>query len=437
MRVAINHHQTKALPLAQALVDHGHELVANNADAFLIDLDIPAYRERIDVQVDAGAKAFLYPHSAGYELQHDLYEPYPRVSGQFVNGEGAVELARRLDYPGDVYQTGWYFCPILPFRAAGRPRSVLFAPLHPLVDSAYLAPFYQDQNREIFAALLEVPDIEITVRHIHSIEANGLWEVPGVRYTPGEADNSFDQIDAADVVVALQGTFPWMAVARGCPTVMAGGYTQASDREHDGTNFARRWDDYKDYIRYPIDAADGDMADLIRFAAASDDPVRAWKDRFLGREWDPTAFVRALERAVDGPAGAEPLDARSFVSAARISEVVRDPRLLAAYCQTFRESDDATLVLYSPGLDAGKAVVQVQEAVRGAGLREEDLPDVLIETSGAPAAEEALAARVQAFVGQDPPAALGGAVAFDRDELPALRARAEAVWSALVEPPRA
>ena len=66
--------------------------------------------------------------------------------------------------------------------------------------------------------LLEGP-WHLTVRHIGTLEQNGLWHADGVDYVQRRLQMSTAEIDAADVVVAGDGTFPTLAIARGVPTV--------------------------------------------------------------------------------------------------------------------------------------------------------------------------------------------------------------------------
>ncbi|HWH14817.1 MAG TPA: hypothetical protein VNT51_08715 [Miltoncostaeaceae bacterium] len=299
LRVAISDHQGKSLPIQAALEAAGHRVVddAVLADAVLIDHDVEFHGKRplVDACVASGGRGLLYPHGADPALMASwdgLYPIYPLLAGALVLSEGHAQIARRYGYPMPTHVIGWPYCPQSP-RRPGPVRSVLFAPTHP----PYLGnPRYPERNAEMFRRLLACP-VELTVRHIGSIETNGLWEVPGVRYVQGElhgAPGMLQQIDAADCVVADRGTFGNLAVARGATTVLWDSvlvYDNAATRHPDNLHL------YRDLLHHPFDADDGDMWDLIRAAAADTDRIAAWRERFIGRPLDVdavTAAIRAL-----------------------------------------------------------------------------------------------------------------------------------------------
>jgi hypothetical protein len=409
----VKDHNGKAMQLAVALHQAGHQLVTEGpAELLLIDLDPPlfGYREMIDAHKAMGAKVLLYPHGAAPALEYDgLYEPYEAVDGRLVIGSGHSEFLRRIDYPAPAPAIGWSLCDLLPFRPRRDVRSVLFAPLHP---SGYgtIADEYRQANAETYARLLEGP-WDLTVRHLGTLEQNGLWHADGVSFVQGAMDNGHSEIDAADVVVAGEGTFPSLAIARGVPTVI---YAQTLPATYgvpgEQSVPLRRAERYRDYVRFPFDVADGPLDEVIHAAARSEAPIADWKRRFIGAPFDAQRFVALMERMVLDPAAPPVIDAtRGFTVAAFADELIERPALLAGFADSFGPDDDASLVVWGPGVEGDALLETVQQAVYGAGIDENRLPDVLLlPLPGTPAVDRALAERADALLSEWPAAGLVG-----------------------------
>jgi hypothetical protein len=400
MRVSLRHHLAIGQPFARALDAAGHELVDRSADVFMVDLDLPYYRQFIDPQLAAGAKVFTYPHGVGVHHYWDgIDPPYEPVHGTFVIAEGYAEVYRRLGMTRPLYVVGWPYCEQRPFRATDAPRKVLFAPEHPL-QNGYLSDWQRQLNVDVYSALLEVPGIDLKVRHLYALEQNGIWGVDGVEYVQGQPDNSIDDIDAADVVVAI-GTYAHLSVARGAPTIFFGQNVHPSNGEHPGERvYCKSWDRWRDYARYPFDMSDGPAADLIAAAARSEDPVREWKHRFIGDPMTTEGFDAQLERAV---AVARLPELRSLVVVAHAQEVAADVDLLRAYTAAFGAGDDATLLMVAPGGNEHALVGALQLAFAEIGLDDDALPDMVLTTDPlTPAGEWAIAQRAAAFLSERP-----------------------------------
>ena len=423
--VAFQHHLSAGTPYARALAAAGHPMVGHGGDAFLIDLDLPPYRPTIDSHRAAGSKVFLYPHGVGLMYYYDgIEEPYEHTDGMFVIAPGFAEVYRRIGYPHPTYVIGWPYCDILPFRASAAPRRVLFAPMHPLEDG-YLSDWQQELNGEVFAALWSVPGIELTVRHLLALEQNGLTREPGVEYVQGRPDNSYADIDRADVVVACE-TYAHIAIARGAPTIMFGQHVHPSNGEHPGERiYVKSWDAWRDYMRYPFDMRDGPAAALIAAAAAADDPIRGWKERFVGEPLDPIGFSAQLEDALD-VARLPETRSRSYVAEAE--EIASDPALIAAYARVFGPDDDVTLILLAAAAEQGDVVDRLYDAFAEAGLEEHALPDLLLLSDGlSPASERAIASRASGLLSARPGrGALAGLPRHDAATAAELRPRAAA-----------
>lgn len=296
LSVHISDHQGKSGAIAEALGDAGHHLVdaPYGADVVLIDHDAPFHGKLplVEACVAGGGRAFVYPHgasAANLTSWDGLYPPSPLLSGQLVVSEGHAEIARRYGYPAPTPVIGWSFCELAPRRAHRAPERVLFAPTHP--------PWADvSKNAQVYAQLLLVRGIELTVRHLGPLEENALWPEPGVRYVRGDspgAPGMVEQIDAADAVVADFSTFANLAVARGVTTVMSDSavvLNNERDREPDHIEL------YREFLRYPWETThpDDDLGGILQDAARDTVRVGAWRERFIGSELDPGALIAAL-----------------------------------------------------------------------------------------------------------------------------------------------
>jgi hypothetical protein len=407
IRFAVTPHQTKAQPFIDALLEHGHQMVGFDADAFLIDLDLPQYQHAIQPHRAQGAKVFLYPHGPITQNLYDGMYPWdPEVTAHFVPGEGQREMLRRLGVGVPTYAIGFPWCAQAPFRATDNPRRVLFAPMHPLHHDGSLPDKCKAQNRRIYEDLLGL-DVELTVRHFLDFEANGLYPVDGVISSPSDLGTATDDIDAADVVIGV-GTLAALAVARGVPTIT---FDQGDDTFHikaDGSVVhPEREHLYADLMRYPIDTADGPLADLIPYAARSDEPIRRWRDLFIGEPFNPTAFSALVEKLSRDPLVESELRERVVVAFA--DELAERPELLARYSEFVAPESPVTLVVYAPDTEAEDVVEPLERALAAARLDDSNMPDLLLSAmERTEVYERAIARRASALLSdRDVPGPLG------------------------------
>jgi hypothetical protein len=378
------------------------------ADLLLIDLDDAhcGYEDAIATFKDHGATVLLYPHGASPLIGYDgIHEASPLVDASLQLAPGHAEVMRRLEYPTPTHVVGWPYTEIGDFRASAKLERVLFAPHHP---SGYgvLHDLEREENAHAYEQLLK-GRWELTVRHFGTLEQNGLWEAPGVRYVRSDLGlaSAVDDIDRADAVVAGVGTFPWLSIARGVPTVQYGQdhvltKGEPGEQRVELRHFAR----YHGYLRYPFDTADGPLDELLHAAARSEDPILAWKRRFIGDAFDLRHYVELVERIVGGALPAPRLDpTRRFTVTAFVDEVHECPELLATYARCFGPDDDATLVLWGPGYPAGLLLETAEAAVAAAGLDGDRLPDVLLAPlPGGPQSDAVLAERSAAVLSDWP-----------------------------------
>jgi len=285
VRVAVHDHQNKAFRLIQALLELGHEIVYRPpADLLLLDQDSLPYYQRI-IDHFPGSPIIVYPHGAlSWACWDAGWKVNERTIGQLVIGEGAAEAIRAYGYPRPVKAIGWFYGECAPFAA--RPlESVLFAPIHAL-GNGEMYPAAAVENGRIFERLLDaavLSGLRIIVRHIGNLRACGLWRTPSASYVEGSADVAHARSDES-VVVGFE-TFAYAAVARGQPTVMMGqsipywtGHGLGEYRQ------AAHWNAYERYIRFPLDADEGDcyfLAETLKEACASDTNIRGWRAQFV------------------------------------------------------------------------------------------------------------------------------------------------------------
>lgn len=302
----IYNHQNKGARIVEALNAAGWQQVEGSHEARVIfsDVDAPARRVKLEMQAARGKKIFLFPHAARPNVFNDFegYPPFDRALAQFVTAAGHIEIMQRIGVPHRMEVIGWMYCPIKPFRPRRSHRRVLFAPIHPN-NNGTIADVDRDLNIRAFRKLLclvDAGEIDLTVRYLRGLEKNGLWWDDRVTYVEGHPDQSYEQIDRADAVVAHQ-TYAYISVARGTPTVMFGEDVppRLGSEEMGNFQFVQHFDRYRDMLMYHLDIlAEEDTSALLRRAVKSDQEIIAWRERMIGRPFDPDHFIRTVERYV-------------------------------------------------------------------------------------------------------------------------------------------
>jgi hypothetical protein len=415
IKFAIKAHGRKSDAIAGAISAAGHEFVREgSAEALLIDFDPPylPYKPMIDQLSADGAKIILYPHSGGSpDLSYDgLWEPDPRVTANLVMAPGHAELLRRLEYPAPVHVVGWTYGDLKPFRPRPDVRTVVFAPIHP-VGEGFMMPEYREANTRVFEQLLKGP-WRLVVRHVGTLEHNGLRKVDGVEYVHGMGRSEAAEINRADAIVGGNGTFPTIAISHGVPTVLYSQITASLGLIGEEPTALGRPELYRDYIRYPFDADDGPLDEIVHAAARSEDPIRTWKRRFIGEPFNAFAFTQLVERIVREEMPAPALEAtRGSTTVAFADELLEHPELLREYTARYGPDDDATLVIWGVALDAEKTLAMAEGAIAGAGLDDDALPDVLLAPLPySPEVDALLASRASAVLSDWPAVGHLGAV---------------------------
>lgn len=300
MKIQLSDHQDKAYQLRQAILDAGHEVVESYADLLLIDFDGPiAYYPRVIEEAYAqGADVYLYSHGAMPLTCWDgVWKPHPYTRGYLAQTPGQKRVMEAYGYPNPIHVIGWHYCEQLPFRPT-EARNVLFAPWHPQ-GTGFLLPEGQVANKAIFSNLVNIQGINLRVRLVGRAEQNNIEIVDHVEYEPSNRSLSgaVASILKADLVVGY-GTIAYLAVALGIPTIMYGQNTEPYDGYSPETlKYVKNWHLYRDIMHYPFDA-DGlgidELTELMSFAAQHE--AAAWREEFIGQQWDKAKFVALLEQ---------------------------------------------------------------------------------------------------------------------------------------------
>lgn len=304
MRFVLYDHAGKGIYLRQRLLAAGHVEAERpeEMDLLLLDCDWPWAHPRpalIEAAAEVGAKVALYPHGGRPTVfNYDgICEPDPRVHMRLEHGPGSVEMASLFGRT-DLAQkpAGWLFSPTRRFEPVEKPERILFAPLHPNVEAAQRGARVDDPaprvNQLVYRQLLDA-GYEVTVSLVGPPRFSGIWPHPRARIVENPQmmfHHSFEQILSAQIVVAA-GTVAAAAVALGKPTVMFG---QDTFMDYiDGRYVeAAHADVFRVMCRYPIDASDGPISDMVDAACAAE--AGEWRNRFVGDDGAERA-VQLLE----------------------------------------------------------------------------------------------------------------------------------------------
>lgn len=312
MKFAIHDHAGKGAYLTQQLLAAGHERAEriDQTDVLLLDCDWPWAQPRpamIDAAVQSGAKVALYPHGGMPTVfaYDGLAEPHADVALRLEHGPGSIDIARLFGAEHRLVQhaPGWLFSPTAPFAPRESPGRVLFAPMHPNIEAMLTgrngydpAP---DINRAVYQQLLD-GGYDLAVSLVGPPHRNGVWPHPRARFLENPSmsfQHSYQLVASADSVVAA-GTMGALAVALGKPTVMLG---QGDWSDYVGGRYVRASHAslYSDTARYPLDADEGDLAQLLARACRGDRAAAEWRAKFVGDD-GTAAAIRLLENHAGG-----------------------------------------------------------------------------------------------------------------------------------------
>ena len=301
----VSDHQHKSVGLCAALISAGHKLAhqPDQAEAVLVDYPVAWHPNRnLEIVQEAhaqGKPCFEYPHGAPPPMQYDGVAPACKeLTASLVHSEGHAELMRRIEYPVPTSVVGWYYCKLKPETHPAEIGSILYAPAHPWADGVTNQEYWYDANRRSYHAILDHPAPVKTVRFYGTLAANGLTPEPGVTLVRARLEQireQVKQIDQHDLVVS-DGTFAYLAVARGKPTIMLGQDRVWHNDQGTLTVNVERWETYRQYMRWPYDLDDGDFPDVAEAARAGGERAHEWRHLFVGDQLDPEELSDTLEQ---------------------------------------------------------------------------------------------------------------------------------------------
>ena len=289
MKYFITLHQHKGNAIDNALRNNGWLFRHKNVDIALFDHHINRSKPEegraiVSQYFQEGATIITYPHGAtgAWWMDSDLHPPDKRVFANLVIGEGHKYVEEITQPHLEHYIIGWSYCPIKEFQKPEKIKKILFAPIHASLKGNKLREECMDINTRVFKSLLELPrEYVIIVRHLNPLNVIGLWNNSRVRYNFAKPDGSYSDIDNCDLIIS-EGTFMYLSVARGKPTIGMSQHIQVRPNESDKDFKLKNWDKYKDYIAYPLDFDDAPLNDLIIEAVSKEQSD--WKKLFIGNE---------------------------------------------------------------------------------------------------------------------------------------------------------
>lgn len=305
MRYFIAHHQHKGKPIDMALRNQGWKYQLRKVDIALFDhainrTDPEKGRNLIHRFYREGATIVLYPHAAtgSWWMDGDIFPKEGAVQHELVIAEGQERVSKIINPDMHVHKIGWSYCPIKEFQKPKQLKRILFAPIHGPI-KGHLREECVAANKRVYETLLDMVDkYQIVIRHLNPLEKIGLWYSPKPVFVLGKPDGSYKDIDAADLVIA-EGTFMYLAIARGKPTIGINQHVPIRPNNTHKEFVPKHWDEYGEYMGYPIDFDDSDIISLIDRAMTEQ---TAWKNLFIGKSMDAKNLSNILKdiRRQDG-----------------------------------------------------------------------------------------------------------------------------------------
>lgn len=307
-------HQHKAKAYIMALKHAGYKLTYSikNSSFILMDFEwagvFAGYKKELRMPFSFAESAkkpvFLYPHSVRPNIPFDLIDKqYEGTKALFTIAKGHKEVLERIGYPNPIEVTGWSYTDIKPHTQRvekNKKIRVLFAPIHP-VGTGFLPDIDRELNAKTYKLLLGMLDnITLTVRHLQPLVHNGLWENRLVRFVASGPTGDTSDMNRADIVISAF-TYAHMAVALGHPLIMLGEgvIPHNSPRNNGELIYAKNWEKYRDYMRYPFNVEDcqtsNDLLNFINEAMEGGQNVEDWKEKFIGEPFNEKKFVERLE----------------------------------------------------------------------------------------------------------------------------------------------
>lgn len=276
-----------------------------DADFMLIDCEHDVQSENHISNFAKNKPVFIYPHTPySYFIWDGIYEPAP-VACNFVVGDGAVMGMKAYGYPYRVEKIGWTGCKIYEFSPTSGSRLV-FAPPHLLGNGKYPRPElvglvtntaeFIRRNANLFES--------ITVSCApQSIVSSGLSSLVDERvewdyFDPYKAryprTHARSLIRDADLVIS-SGTFGYLSVATGTPTIMLG-YRDNVVGTMNGP--AKHYDLYKSHFAFPLTIEKMLIEEVRAVRGNRNEAVEEWKRLNIGKPFDSQRFLEVVNEYV-------------------------------------------------------------------------------------------------------------------------------------------
>jgi hypothetical protein len=302
MKYYVYNHQHKGRPYAIALKEQGWMPNMREPDVALFDRDWYIHndglpRKAVVRYYDNGSTVMLYPHSPLPPWWYDgLIKIDKRTSCVFVVGEGQKEVMKVIAPGANVIVSGWPWCNQKTFKPVKFVNRVLFAPIHP--SGGKLRPEAYEANQAIFKDLLRMlydkKIQQLVVRFIGDIQTQGLKQSNKIIWIAGKPDGSTREIDVSDVVIA-EGTFMYLAVARGKPTVGINQHLPCRANKQCDKYTPHNWHKYGDDLAYPINYVPGRVEELMKIA--SQEEQSGWREKLIGQSLESKDFADKVLKA--------------------------------------------------------------------------------------------------------------------------------------------
>src|SRR5690606_5552306 len=260
-------YQHKGDVYRDALLSNGFTLDSKDPDFILIDRDAyisNAHEPRKQLLMYPNVPVILYPHSPLPLWWYDGLVPLrDYIKCAFVIGEGQKIAMQKIEPRLRVETSGWGWSELVPFKKPERIRKVLFAPAHPT--QGLLRPEAKEANRAIFEELKNHKHLEVTVRYMGDLEAQGLEYDYRFKMVEGRASGRSVELERSDLVIA-EGTMMYLAVARGKPTIGFGQQHTLRPNKDPDKYIPHNWQKYGGDIAYPLNFGDAPFLQLVEQA---------------------------------------------------------------------------------------------------------------------------------------------------------------------------
>ena len=281
-----------------ALNAAGYVRVFEPSSADFLLWDYVYRRENIEAMF-VGKPIFVYPHTPYSWFVWDGICPHGRVDVNFVAGESAKKGLKSFGYANRIEVCGFPRCRVRPFTPTTG-KKLLFAPAHPL-NERRVFPMPENRAQHLLVMRWIVDNKhhfdEIRVRYGTDLSVYGFDEFKnesGIKFElAGELSVADSQAsrDWADVIIST-GTFGFLAVAQGKPTVM---YGYKGVRYSTASGYAKNQHLYQHIFEFPKPYMEDMTAEqVLAFRDRENPAVEEWKRGHIGTDFDAEKFIGVI-----------------------------------------------------------------------------------------------------------------------------------------------